>query len=153
LEDKMLTEIMDALYGAETLARTVPRIDPNDADDIRQQAALRICCCEPKIAVRKPLAYVAQAIRNCAIDHFRREGRRRCLGSDSLPDIQSSIDVQWGHAYEAIDRLPPKEREVVKRWMLGATIAQIATEDSVAPATVRKRFSRARQRISLMIDA
>lgn len=97
--------------------------------------------------------WLATIARRTAIDLYRREVRRRTERLDddmeaALVDAKDTIFDVWA-VREAIDELPPLEREVVRLQHLESlTHAQIGLRVGVPVGTIKSRSFRAHRRLA-----
>ena len=117
-----------------------------DLEDSVQDVLLRVLLFAPPDEKLGP--WVARVARNLAMDHHRKEQRRRTLdakvasrrpGGGDAPDLLTPLVVAGG-----LHRLRPDHREViVLRFFAGLSTTQIATRLDIAEGTVKSRLSRA----------
>lgn len=99
-------------------------------------------------------AWVRGIARHRAIDATRRAGHDREVAQHPLPEptapdleLEAQLDDARTEAalWEAVDALPVDQRDVMRAYYRdGHSVAEVATQFELAPATVRKRLSRAR---------
>lgn len=92
------------------------------------------------------LPWVVRVSTNLAIDEFRRRQRRSGLGrrsNDHDHDLECG-EPDRSALYDAIDRLPVRQREVVTlRYFGDLSEYEIARELGIAPGSVKSHSSRA----------
>jgi RNA polymerase sigma factor (sigma-70 family) len=142
-------------YGALVFAVAYKTLGSRDlAEEATQQTFMKAwraaATFDPARELRPWLATIA---RRTAIDIHRREARRPTERLDDaamarLPDgVDRSFDV-WA-VREAIDELPPLEREVVRLQHLESlTHAEIGTRLGVPVGTIKSRSFRAHHRLA-----
>ena len=139
----------------------------DDAPDILQDVVVRaLANLDTLEAVRDLGAWVWRAVRNRVIDLWRsREFRGRVGAEDGEGDLGDLVDDAWREAYdgveedellealeEAIDQLPPDQREViVAQGLNGETFASISARTGVPVETLaaRKRYALGKLRKAL----
>lgn len=137
-----------------TVARSIVR-DTELAADVVQQTFVKAWRAADRFDGGHQLApWLYSIARHTAIDAVRSESRPTRGGHDPEIDIgeqRETFERTW-ETYEirrAIDRLPPDEREVVRRsHLLGFTHEQIAEQLDVPVGTVKSRSGRAHKRLA-----
>lgn len=129
---------------------------PRDlAEDLTQNALIRIAGALRRIDPERADAYVATVARNLLRTAHRRraiEGRRRMEADlEAIPIDREGVDVrvereELMRMVHAVIRskLPPPLAETVRALLTGSTPAEIAAHQAVSPVTVRTRLMRAR---------
>ena len=125
------------------------------AEDLTQNALIRIAGALQRIDPERADAYVATVARNLLRTAHRRraiEGRRRIeLDLEAIPIDREGVDarvereelVRILHAVIR-SKLPPPLAETVRALLAGSTPVEIAALHGVSPVTVRTRLMRAR---------
>ena len=125
------------------------------AEDLTQNALIRIARALPRIDPERADAYVATVARNLLRTAHRRraiEGRRRMESDlEAIPIDREGPDarlereelVRVVHAVIR-SKLPPLLAETVRALLKGSTPVEIAAHQGVSPVTVRTRLMRAR---------
>ena len=135
------------------------------AEDATQQTFVQAWQAADRFQSDRELApWLATIARRVAIDIHRRETRRS--SSSSLEEVSATDPAlitmpagleQWYEAWQvrqAIDALPPDEREVVRLQHLeGLTHTEIAEQLGIPPGTVKSRSHRAHQRLAIALSA
>ena len=135
------------------------------AEDATQQTFVQAWQAADRFQSDRELApWLATIARRVAIDIHRRETRRS--SSSSLEEVSATDPAlitmpagleQWYEAWQvrqAIDALPPDEREVVRLQHLeGLTHSEIAERLGIPPGTVKSRSHRAHQRLAIALSA
>ena len=137
-----------------TVARSIVR-DRELAADVVQQTFVKAWKAADRFDGERGIAPWLYAIaRRTAIDALRSEMKPTRGGHEAEVDVavqQESLERTW-ERYEirqAIDALPPDEREVVRRSHLqGFTHQQIADDLGVPIGTVKSRSGRAHKRLA-----
>jgi RNA polymerase sigma-70 factor (ECF subfamily) len=137
------------LYGPKLLlcARQWTR-SAADAEDVVQEAFVRFWRHQRDLP-GEPIALLITSVRRAAFDLARREGRRAAReerafdGADDRPVFQTPLDGDERRAAieEALQRLPPEQREVLVLKIWGElTFDQIATTLELSPNTAASRY-------------
>ena len=125
-----------------------------DADDVLQEAYLQLLRAPAAGKIASAKAYFFTIARNTARRVFRRNRIFSPIGVNELPDsclLEHGVgggdvaDHRHRHALviEALDRLPPRCREVVELAALhGSRPAEIAAKLGIAENTVRVQLAR-----------
>ena len=135
------------------------------AEDATQQTFVQAWQAADRFQSDRELApWLATIARRVAIDIHRRETRRS--SSSSLEEVSATDPAlitmpagleQWYEAWQvrqAVDALPPDEREVVRLQHLeGLTHTEIAEQLGIPPGTVKSRSHRAHQRLAIALSA
>jgi RNA polymerase sigma-70 factor, ECF subfamily len=129
------------------------------AEDLVQETYARVLA-RPRFVRGDGFSYLARALRNVLINHFRAEARRNEAPAApeklDLPDPRPTADPETaaltGALYAAIADLPDSQRQVVAAVDLaGMSYAETAALLGVAVGTVMSRLYRARDRIALAL--
>ena len=134
------------------------------AEDATQQTFVQAWQAADRFQSDKELApWLATIARRVAIDIHRREARRATTSLEEVSATDPAVITmpagleQWYEAWQvrqAIDDLPPDEREVVRLQHLeGLTHTEIAEQLGIPAGTVKSRSHRAHQRLSLALSA
>ncbi|UYY77535.1 RNA polymerase sigma factor [Sphingomonas sp. R1] len=120
------------------------------AEDIAQDAIVRLVDFARREKVEKPLALLARIATNLLINHQRREARLIAgLIDDPVDDRpcqeRSTVDAdRLDQLRRAIDTLPPLRREVlIRRRLEGQSYREIGTALNLSSAAVEKHVVRA----------
>ncbi|MDI9433491.1 MAG: RNA polymerase sigma factor [Planctomycetota bacterium] len=141
--------LKSSVYSLGRLASVACCQEYHDAEDILQGIAVGMWQAESRRHISEPDRYVRRAIRNSTIDRHRREERRVKLVRDSgLSGALAPAGVDWAQVDDLVEMLPRAERNTVRRMLDGMGNAEIAAIDGVSTNTVRKRISRARERMT-----
>lgn len=124
-----------------------------DADELVQEAFLRIERYERAQQARSREALLVTAAINLSIDRRRRDARAPFSPvndvrniADTMPDPAQVLEQQdrFAHARAGLDRLPERTRRILLRRRLdGATYAEIAADEGMSVAAVEKQVARA----------
>ncbi len=139
------------------------RVDPNDAEDLLQDAALRAIETERRTPVHKPFHLLRRILRNLAVDHARGRARTtRLFNPAEAPDIacdrggperQLVASERLHRAFAIIDSMPYRRREVFLLHRIDElTHLQIARRLGISTKTVEKHISLAMVQLSREID-
>lgn len=151
-DDQMDQMLQTSVYATGTIERLARRHEYHDAEDLLQEAAIRMWRAEKRRHIDHPNAYANRTIRDCAIDRHRRKQRRIIVvGDGALHRAKAPLPSDWPLIDESIDTLPPAERDTVRLMLTGMSYADIAAKSNMQRTTVRKRASRARKRISAFL--
>lgn len=159
--DPMDEQAFQALYRqtARPLWGYISRVlgDPSRADDILQEAYLRVLRARPARADPGELRAILYRIAsNLVVDHFRHEKRERAAakgvnvdGATSGPDAALRLDME-----RIFRQLRPQER--VMMWLAyveGSDHREIAEAVGVKEKSVRVLLFRARKRLAALLQA
>ncbi|MCW6531903.1 MULTISPECIES: RNA polymerase sigma factor [Sphingomonas] len=123
-----------------------------DADDLVQEAFLKVEYYERKHEVRSQEALLVRIAVNLSIDEQRRERRAPFANEnvftivDTAPDSEQVLQsrARLKHASDGLAQLPERTRRILLRRRLdGASYATIAREEGMSIAAVEKRIARA----------
>ncbi|MGZ4680435.1 MAG: RNA polymerase sigma factor [Ilumatobacteraceae bacterium] len=129
------------------------------AEEATQQAFVQAWRAASSFDSTRPIGpWLATITRRVAIDIYRREARRSTTALDdvpaghgslvTLPPSADALHDTWA-VREAVDELPPDEREVVRLQHLeGLSHNEIAERLEVPIGTVKSRSFRAHQRLA-----
>ena len=148
-------EALLAALRPSLLAFFCARLPRELAEDLTQNALIRIAGALPRIDPERADAYVGTVARNLLRTAHRRraiEGRRRVQADlEAIPIDRESIDVRVEReelvrvVHALIEsKLPVPLAETVRAVLAGSTPAEIASLHGVSPVTVRTRLMRAR---------
>lgn len=134
------------------LQREFPTL--SDVDDIVQESHLRLLRAREKGPIKSAKAYLFAVARNVAFGVFRKPQ----IAISELADLSilegasdvaesASLKQEFRLATEAIDRLPPRCREIVSlRALRGLSHKEIAAQLGLSEQTVRVQVSRGMKR-------
>jgi RNA polymerase sigma factor (sigma-70 family) len=123
-----------------------------DAEDLVQEAFLKVERYEQRHAVRSQEALLVTTAMNLSIDDARRQGRAPFAAAnvfsiaDATPDPEQSLQARQRlhRAAAGIERLPERTRRILLRRRLdGASYAIIAQEEGMSVPAVEKQVARA----------
>jgi RNA polymerase sigma factor (sigma-70 family) len=175
IENHSEHELFDRLYGAynRTLVRFLARMTrcPERAEDLAQVAWLRLlqargrglCAVNDEAELR---AYLFTVARNAFLDEYTRKHealRARPTEPGQLDALAARVDVAPGPEAElergeirarvaaALQDLPPEQGQVVRLWMAGTSIREMAATCRAPADTVlsRKKYAFVRIRRNL----
>jgi RNA polymerase sigma-70 factor (ECF subfamily) len=129
------------------------------AEDLVQETYARVLA-RPRFVRGDGFPYLARALRNVLISHFRDQARRNeAPAPEQLdpPDPRPTADPETaaltGALYAAIAELPDNQRQVLAAVDLaGMSYAETAALLDVAVGTVMSRLYRARDRVALALQ-
>jgi RNA polymerase sigma factor (sigma-70 family) len=131
-------------YAAWLRARLCIRFDSHTADDLVQEAYLRIAPYQTR-GIRSPKSLLLRIASNLALDGLAREGVRRRYQQTALPAVEALDSPHETLLLKQIlQAMPEKDRDVflLSRFE-GLTHAQIASRLGIAVKTVEWRMARA----------
>ena len=125
--------------------------DRTRAEDIVQDAFLRVAPAAITSGVEQPLAYIYRVVRNLALDWSRRrivESRQQDAGQAAwwmvpstprTPEQDASYNEQLGAIRDVLESLPREVRIAVEMHRLGGfTLQEVADHLGVSVATVHR---------------
>ncbi len=135
---------------------------PHLAEDLVQETYVGVLSRPRVLRNDNAFFYLARALRNVTINHFRTEGRRARPGPDldelDLADPRGTGDPEAaaiaGEVYAAIGSLADGKREVVAAVdVAGMSYAEAAQALEVPIGTVMSRLHRARADVAEVLEA
>ena len=134
--------------------------DPSAAEDLVQDAFLRLHRTWSRVDPDRAVGYVRTTIVNLARGQARRSAVVRRFASTQRDDdlVDSAEDSAMGHERRkiiraAIRRLPARQREcLVLRHYAGLTESEIATELGISIGSVRKHTHRAMRALDTRLE-
>ncbi|MFC8798981.1 sigma-70 family RNA polymerase sigma factor [Promicromonospora sp. NPDC057138] len=146
-EDELLAAVHDTHAGA--LYRYVVRRtgDEEEARDVVQETLLRAWR-HPEVLERSEehvRAWLFTVARNLTVDHLRSARRTRERATGHVPDREERDTTQavldsWLVADALVSLSPAHRAVVVGAYYGGRSVAELATELSIAPGTVKSRL-------------
>jgi RNA polymerase sigma-70 factor (ECF subfamily) len=132
------------------------------AEEATQQTFLKAWRAAKSFEAGRELGpWLASIARRAAIDVQRREGLRRSVPIESVPEADPALRSHQPSAEDAIDvwavkaavaELPPDEQEVVRlQHFEGLTHEQVSDRLGIAVGTVKSRSFRAHKRLALLL--
>ena len=149
---------MDALRLLVTKLRKLLRHkgrSADDADDLIQEAFLRLQQYRASRHVQEPEAFLVRTVQNLAIDAIRRKARRgsnvtldhpvrQLIDPQPLPDEVLANRQRLQRLRTGLEQLSPRTREVVMLHRLeGYSQAQIAEQLQITVSAVEKHVAKA----------
>lgn len=138
------------------------RVRGADLDDIAQEVFLRLLRYERAELVESPQAYLFKIASNVAAEWAIRARSRFPhdatwlleLTAESQPEETVARDVAQTHIARAIERLPPRQREVLKlHFGEGLGHAQIAERIGSSQRVVKRQLVKSYARLRIELDA
>ncbi|KFB10127.1 sigma-70 family RNA polymerase sigma factor [Nitratireductor basaltis] len=146
-------EIVRLLPAFRAFARTFYR-DPSDADDLVQEALMKglknIHQFQPGTSIKSWLFTIMRNTFYTRVKIAAREapGDADCVSSKPAADPTQEWSARGREIAEAIQRLPPQQREVMMLiGVLGSSYEETAEICGCAVGTVKSRLNRARLRL------
>jgi RNA polymerase sigma factor (sigma-70 family) len=136
----------------------------SNADDVLQEACLRVLELKEPQAIREPDRYIGRIAKNLFVDGLRKQKRAKALFVDTsnaveVPDDQPSAErvlagkELLGRVMAEIDRLPVRCREAfILHRFENLTYPAIARNMSVSISTVEKHIAEAMARLARALD-
>tara|TARA_R110000782_G_scaffold88602_3_gene170881 strand:+ start:126 stop:641 length:516 start_codon:yes stop_codon:yes gene_type:complete len=139
------------------------RANPDDREDLLQEAVVRLIEADRKIPVRKPIHLLRRILRNLAVDHLRARSRTtRLFSVGEAPDVacdrrdaehQLVVGQRLHLALAVIDTMPDRRRAVfLMHRVEEMTHLQIARRLGISTKTVEKHIGLAMIQLSREVD-
>jgi RNA polymerase sigma factor (sigma-70 family) len=138
------------------LRRLVRRgVQRDDAEDVIQDAFLRLCLAEREQRIHNPAAFVTTVVRKVRIDDWRRAQRRErrfaafagdleVIDPAPQPSDYVQADQRLERMWQRVGDLSPRTRDVFFAHRIeGRTYAQIAAALRISISAVEKHIARA----------
>lgn len=133
-----------------TYANRIVR-DPGRAEDLVQEAFLRLRAASSATLLEEPVAYLYRIVRNLALDlqrHLAFEGRHEVSGADELagkvadalpsPEAAAAAREEFRNLLKALDELPPRTRIALEMHRLGGfKLKEIAAHLGISISTAQ----------------
>lgn len=159
-EDDLRTDFYERRRQLRTISA---RVDPNDQEDLLQDAIVRCIEADRKNPVRKPLHLLRRVLRNLAVDHARARGRTsRLFSAAEVPDVACDrlgaehhmvAGERLRRVLAIIDTMPDRRRTVfLMHRVEDMTHLQIARSLGVSTKTVEKHIGLAMVQLAREID-
>ena len=144
----------------DNLVRFASRIvGHNDAEDVVQSALLKAHQCVDSFQGKSKLqTWVYTIVRNCALDHLRRQKLRP---EHSIPETleltyaqdeaQSRLLSEHRTVVRCLEQLTPHHREAVLAVAAHDTYPEAAAALGIKPQTLKSRFLRAKRRLEQIV--
>lgn len=150
-------------YAGEIRAFVETRTDAASVDDLLQEAWSRFAIQLRDEVPREARAWLYRVVRNLLADEYRSRSRRPdFLDLDAVAEYRTAEtdpftaeeeEDFWSVLEEALDQLPPKQREVfVRNELEGETLAEIAESLGESIKTIISRKQYARRRLRDLLD-
>jgi len=163
-DERALSETLSCYQEHEDFIRCyVKRYlhDKDLADDVVQEAFLRLHEASRWNAIRELKPYLTTVARNIIVDHWRRaSSRERSLGFDGLANLMAepgiepkSYDDIHPHLAAALGRLPWRQKRVLElHYLSGKPYASVAKELGISVDNVKVVSLRARRRLRSALE-
>lgn len=150
-EDEQQSDLVEVFVAHRNqLCQVATKIlgSPDRAEDVVQDAYLKVIEVEAVFVVKQPVAYVFRIVRNLAIDHYRRarlesgvftveEEGQGVPSPTATPEAISISRQQLSQVAHALDQLPERTRRVFELYRVGGhTQREIAQMLDVSPTLV-----------------
>lgn len=148
-QETFLRNAMKACGGAVYRLALCRLQNPADAEDVYQDVFLRLFNEPAREWDGEYLkAWCLRAALNRCVDIQRFHLRRPVLPLEEVPELARPVDDEAAELWEAVSRLPEKERTAVHlHYAEGYRTEEIASMLGIPAATVRTRLRRARMRL------
>ncbi|GAP38651.1 RNA polymerase sigma factor [Piscinibacter sakaiensis] len=128
---------------------------PHEADDLVQEAWLRMACYEGEQPVERPEAFLMQVALNLSVDDYRQGAKRGeavAVEDVVLIDVAPSVEAvvlareRVARLGRCLARLSPPTREIFLACRVdGLTYQEIARQRGISVSTVERHVSKALQ--------
>lgn len=151
-KDEQLSDLVDIFIAHRSqLCQLATKIlgSRDRAEDVVQDAYLKVMDAKAVFVVKQPAAYVFRIVRNLAIDHYRRaglesgvftveeDGQNVPSSVSATPEAISINRQQLSLVARALDQLPERTRRVFELYRMGGhTQREIAQMLDVSPTLV-----------------
>lgn len=127
------------------------------AEDIVQQALIKLYLAWPRVRPEGADGYLRRIIGRTAINEWRSATRRRTVSDEGLLEL---VDESAPLPYEersalldALQQLPARQRRiVVLRHSWGCSVAEVAKDLRISTGTVKSQTSRALERLNTILS-
>ena len=124
------------------------RLEPNDADDVAQEAILRASLASNAMPTgSQGTAWLQRIARNIAIDRWRRERRLAPLETANHVTVEPETSAGRIDVEVALRRLRPDDRRLLASIASGFRYSELARAEGVDANVIRQRVARARARV------
>ena len=134
----------------------------SDADDIFQEVFLKLAMCEKEFESEEHRkAWIIRVTLNCCNSHFTAPWRKNVTSFDDLLENELAVEEDDEHLsheernaiYKRILALPQNMKEVILLYYYEEmSIRQIAELLGTTEVNIKKRLSRARQKLKLVLE-
>ena len=145
-QEQFLRHAMEA-YGGAVYRLALCRLqNVQDAEDVYQDVFLRLLREKQRAWDGEQLkAWLLRVAVNRCTDIRRFRLRRPVLALDGVPELAGPVDSESAELWEAVSRLPEKQRTVIHLYYAeGYQAEEIAAMLGIPAATVRTRLRRGR---------
>ena len=135
---------------------------PHEAEDLVQEAWIRMACYEREHPVKQPEAFLMRTALNLSIDAHRlsvSHGEEVAVEDVVLIDVAPSIDdlvlakERMARLSICLRRLSPKTRDILLSYRLeGLTYQEIASRHGLSVSSVEKHVARAMVQLSAWME-
>jgi RNA polymerase sigma factor (sigma-70 family) len=155
---------LDAAPALFSYACTLPGVDRPTAEDLVQETFHNAALSWDKLAGRDLVGrrqWLFKAVRNKAIDHWRRNGRCEprpevVEAPIAVPDTAYRVlcATALARCWSVVEGMPPMRQKVAfLRWNEDWSAAEIAGWLGIAQATVRGHLKEARDELAIQVGA
>ncbi|MEG1029853.1 MAG: RNA polymerase sigma factor, partial [Brevundimonas sp.] len=140
-------------YAAWFRARLVRRYGAHDAEDILQEAWLRLASYQGLAGIRHPKAFLLRVASNLALGQVRRSATaERFAGATPVVSHEDADQLETVFFRQMVLDLPQPLRDVFLLSRVGGlTNSQIADQLGISPKTVEWRMTRALARCAAQV--
>lgn len=122
-----------------------------DADDIFQEVFLKLLSCQKNFESEEHRkAWLIRVTINCCNSHFVAPWRKHSVSMDEIAELADGMDDEEINIYSEVLKLPQNLRDVIMMFYFDdLSIREISNILGLTEANVKKRLSRARQKLKI----
>ena len=138
---------------------------PADVEDVLQETFLKVFEAEHTTIISSPKAFLFKTAKNLSLNELSKRRTRKTdavadidllsvliserNGYDSQPELETAVEKRLAMAWELVDQLSPRVREVfILRKVHGLKQREIAERLGIAESTVEKHIAKGLERIT-----